>query len=556
MDPCNQVWGVRPLNCLTMAERNHSEPTGGKLTASPGFSRRTFLASTLGLVGAGALGGCSAGELAKHAATMCRPKPGAGAGSIDHVVMLMLENRSFDGCFGTYPGVNGYGDHPRDSLGVFAQTWPEAPSDQSPAGKLLPYHLDAATVAAQCAGSSAFPSHDWVTQHKSWNGGKMDSFVEVHCAPGNDGPGQGPLVMSYLDRTDLPFLWSLADNFTLCDNAFCSVIGPTMPNRLYWLSGTIDPDGTDGGPVIITPNTSQAGPSVGSAKWTSMPEVLESANVSWKVYQPPGASVGPLEDLNLAIGFNALLYFENLVSNTNSPLYQKAFLPAWPDDFETDVKSGNLPQVSWMIPSIVDSMHPSGTPSNAEYFVSQVLSILTSNPDVWAKTALFIFFDENGGFFDHVAPPVPPSGTPGEFLGAGLDLPESGGISGPIGLGFRVPLLVVSPYSAGGWINSDRFDHTSALQFLETRFGVKIGNISTWRRNTVGNLFSTLDLKSSSRALPNLPATSQSSQVVSAVCPNTSSPMSLLNPPPSLNIPVQLSMPNQIPGLARRRTTC
>ncbi len=512
------------------------------------------MASGIGLASVAALGACSSTDLAKHAASIC-PASGS-ADSIEHVVFLMLENRSFDSCFGLYPGVRGFNDHGRGNLGVFAQSWPSAPSGQIPAGKLLPYHLDSATVAAQCAGSAEYPSHDWITQHRSWDDGKMDAFVRVHCASSNDGPAQGPLVMSYLDRTDLPFLWSLADNFTICDNAYCSVIGPTMPNRLYWLSGTIDPDARAGGPVIVTPNTAQAASSVASAQWTCMPEVLEARNIPWKVYQPPGSSVGPLQDLNLAIGFNALLYFKNLLANVNSPLYQKAFLPSWPDDFESDVKSGNLPQVSWLIPPIVDSMHPSGTPDNAQWFLSQVISSLVSNPKVWSKTALFVFFDENGGFFDHVGPPTPPPGTQGEFLTANVQSAQAGGIAGPIGLGFRVPLLVVSPFSTGGWVNSDAFDHTSALRFVERRFGVHLDTISPWRRKTVGDLYSTLDLKSPSRTIPTLAATSQSSEVLSAVCPNNESPLSLLGPAPTLNIPLRLTMPDQLPGSPKRRSAC
>ena len=114
-----------------------------------------------------------------------------------------------------------------------------------------------------------------------------------------------------------------------------------------------------------------------------------------------------------------------------------------------------------------------------------MIGTLVSNPEVWAKTVLFIMYDENDGFFDHVPPPTPPPGTPGEFLTVD-PLPASAyGVAGPIGLGFRVPMLVVSPFSRGGYVCSDIFDHTSQLRFLETRFGVQAPNISAWRRKTV-----------------------------------------------------------------------
>ncbi len=118
------------------------------------------------------------------------------------------------------------------------------------------------------------------------------------------------------------------------------------------------------------------------------------------------------------------------------------------------------------------------------------MNALLAHPDVWRKTALFVTWDENGGFFDHVAPPTPPPGTKDEFLTVANLPAAAGGIRGPIGLGFRVPMLVVSPFSRGGLVCSDVFDHTSTLRFLETRFGVRVPNLSRWRRKTTGDLTS------------------------------------------------------------------
>jgi phospholipase C len=127
-----------------------------------------------------------------------------------------------------------------------------------------------------------------------------------------------------------------------------------------------------------------------------------------------------------------------------------------------------------------------------EWFTDQVLSTLVSNPEVWSKTVLFHMYDENDGFFDHVDPPVAPPGTPGEYLSVNPLPADAAGIAGPIGLGFRVPMLVLSPFSRGGHISSQTFDHTSQLRFIEERFGVKAPNLSAWRRSTVGDLTGTL----------------------------------------------------------------
>ena len=174
----------------------------------------------------------------------------------------------------------------------------------------------------------------------------------------------------------------------------------------------------------------------------------------------------------------------------------------------SDVRNGTLPQVSWIIPPLGYDEHPPAPSSLGEWFTNSVLETLTSNPEVWAKTVLFVMYDENDGFFDHVPPPVAPAGTPGEYLTASPLPSAAQGLDGPIGLGVRVPLLVVSPFSRGGHVNSDVADHTSQLLFLEERFGVKAPGISAWRRGTVGNLTGTLRMGSADPSVPGLPSTS------------------------------------------------
>jgi phospholipase C len=140
-----------------------------------------------------------------------------------------------------------------------------------------------------------------------------------------------------------------------------------------------------------------------------------------------------------------------------------------------DPADNHLPQVSWLLLGLEETEHPGfSAPGRGELGARHVIEALVARPEIWKRTALFITWDENGGFFDHVAPPTPPKGTKGEFLTVSSLPPEANGIRGPIGLGFRVPMLVVSPFSRGGLVCSDVFDHTSTLRFLETRFGVKV----------------------------------------------------------------------------------
>ena len=150
-----------------------------------------------------------------------------------------------------------------------------------PKQKLLPFHFD-----QQC---QIDPTHDWGPTHLAWDHGKMDAWVKVHTMSQYEGAG-GTTVMGYYDRSDLPFYYALADNFTLCDGYHCSVLGPTHPNRLMQMTGTLDPDGKAGGPITDT----NVNPALRwSCAWTTMPEVLEDAGVSWKVYSPSNVGTNP-----------------------------------------------------------------------------------------------------------------------------------------------------------------------------------------------------------------------------------------------------------------------
>jgi phospholipase C len=282
-----------------------------------------------------------------------------------------------------------------------------------------------------------------------------------------------------------------------------------------------------------------------------MPEELEAKGISWKVYNPPGSGYQPSNPLSIAISDNILLYFKRHVQDPSSPLYKKAFGPIFPRDFNRDVATDSLPQVSWIIPPIGYDEHPPSPPAAGMWFAHQLINTLVSNPKTWAKTVLFIMYDENDGFFDHVKPPVPPAGTPGEFLTVDPLPAPAYGVAGPVGLGFRVPLLVVSPFSRGGYVCSDTFDHTSQLRFLETRFGVKAPNISAWRRSVTGDLTSTLHVGTPDSSVPKLPVTSgRSDPKVKSECqPSQLIEFDVRNPVP-YPVPTVQSMPTQEPGTA------
>jgi phospholipase C len=504
------------------------------------FNRRTMLTAALATGGGAILAAADRGQgagaaMAQYAA---RTKPaGSDLGAIEHVVFLMQENRSFDHYYGTYPGVRGFDDHPKNKLGNFAQAWPGG-RDKT----LLPFHLDSASGIGECTDDL---DHSWPAEHSSWNKGTNGAFVSTHVQSDYQGPEHGVNTMGYYQRKDLPFYYALADAFTLCDNYHCSVMGPTHPNRLMALSGTIDPSGAAGGPVVITNGSPDA---VYSVHWDTMPEVLEDAGVSWKVYNPTGTLYTPATFQKYGILSDAILPYFSQYQNPASALYQKAFTPLYPNDFVSDIQAGTLPAVSWIIPPLGYDEHPSSPPALGEWFTSQVLSALVANPKVWSKTVLFHMYDENDGFFDHVVPPVAPKGTPGEYLTVSPLPDDADGTAGPIGMSFRVPMLVLSPFSRGGHVASEVFDHTSQLRFLEERFGVKAPNVSAWRRHTAGDLTSTLHPKRSDPTVPKLPSTSkdQMANVLAEGCTSTSvleaAPDSAM---PNYPVPAHQVMPAQ-----------
>jgi len=497
--------------------------------------RRTWLQ----FVSGGAMAAAFPASIRKALAIPACQRTGTIA-DVEHIVILMQENRSFDHFFGTMRGVRGYGDPHAVKLPSGEPVWKQP----NGSGHVLPFYPTAANLGLQFL--EDLP-HGWTDTHKAWNDGKYDQWV----------PAKGTTTMAYLDRHDIPFHYALADAFTVCDAYHCSFLGATDPNRYHMWTGWVGNDGKNGGPVL---DNSEAG-----YDWSTYPERLQKAGISWKIYQDVGQGLdaahywgwGPPYVGNY--GDNSLLYFHQYQNAPDgSPLALGARTGTNVgaggtlfDQFKQDVQSGKLPQVSWIVAPEAYSEHPNWPANYGAWYVSQMLDALTDCPDVWSKTAFFLMYDENDGFFDHVVPPTPPQSRAGGlstvdttnevFAGNATYAP------GPYGLGVRVPLIAISPWSKGGWVSSEVFDHTSLIQFIEKRFaaghpGLIESNITRWRRAVTGDLTSLFNFRNPNDAVVPLPSTA-------GYVP----PDNVTHPDYIPDVPTSQALPAQEPGVRPAR---
>lgn len=423
---------------------------------------------------------------------------------IEHIVILMQENRSFDHYFGTLWGVRGFGD-PRAVCLPGGNSVFEQPHGASP---LLPFRPPAPNLGLTFL--EDLP-HDWADTHAAWRWGKYDAWVTA----------KGTSTMAHLTRQDLPFHFALADAFTVCDAYYCSVMGATDPNRHHLFAGFTG-NGSKAGPVLD--NTAEG------YDFHTYPERLSAAGISWKVYQDAGEGLDEAHGWGWAkdpytgnYGGNSLLYFRRYqVAPRGSVLHDAARSATCVrrggslfDLLQRDVERGELPQVSWIVAPEAYSEHPNWPANYGAWYISRVLDVLTSNEAVWGRTALFLTYDENDGFFDHMVPPTPPASREDGLstIDTVNELFEGGArhVEGPIGLGMRVPMIVISPFSRGGFVNSEVFDHTSLIRFIEQRFADRPGlfetNITPWRRAVTGDLTSAFDFASPNDTEVVLPST-------------------------------------------------
>jgi phospholipase C len=479
---------------------------------------------------------------------------------VEHIVILMQENRPFDHHFGTLRGVRGFNDPRAVKINLpLASGTGTAPASVflQPAGAAntsAGFAVSPGSQGGPANGAGVVPpfrvnpnganpgltylpgtDHSWGATHECWNNGQYDSWAVTN----------GPMVMSYMKREDIPYHYALADAFTVGDNYFCSIMGPTNPNRIYLWSGCVGnlsnlgaggADGKGAGPATYN------GLSVNNAYWNfpTFPEVLQSAGVSWKIYQDlAGQTFAPDFGDGTGNSFagnftdNPVLYFNQyLNAPMNSPLFQNActgtsimnLIPsggasegawlAWAehlfDEFRKDVQGGTLPQVSWIVGPAGYTEHADWPIDYGAWYMSQIFDILVSKPEVFAKTVFIINYDEADGSFDHLVPPTPPQGAAfgASTVSIANEIVTTSTPNGPIGLGTRVPFLIVSPWSKGGYVDSEVFDHTSVIQFIEKRFGVHEPNISTWRRAVTGDLTSAFNFQDPNHAPAKLPDTS------------------------------------------------
>jgi phospholipase C len=521
----------------------YSQPSLEEINTMKHIDRRKLLQ----LMGSAAAASALPASITKALAIEAHHRTGTIA-DVQHIIILTQENQSFDHYFGTMRGVRGFADPRAVKLPNGKPVWlqPNKP-DYYGLGidELPPFRVNLPSLGMEFLPGTP---HDWNSSHAAWNSGNYDGWV----------PAKSPITMAYLKRDDIPYHFALADAFTVCDAYHCSTMAPTDPNRYHMWTGWVGNDGKGGGPVI---SNAEAG-----YDWKTFPERLQTAGVSWKIYQDIGTGLdvngwwGWTGDAYIGnYGDNSLLYFhqyqnalpgtplaDRAKTGTNISAHNRDPLHLF-DDFRADVESGNLPRVSWIAPPEAYSEHANWPSNFGAWYISQVLDILTANPEVWSKTVLFINYDENDGGFDHMVPPSPPqsreNGLSTVAITNEIFAGDANNVSGPYGFGARVPLIAISPWSKGGWVNSQVFDHTSMIRFIEKRFEQEHPdliepNITKWRRAVAGDLTSIFDFATPNDHKVKLPSTA--GYFPPDLLPHDSIPVTPGN--------IVLGVPNQEPG--------
>ena len=351
------------------------------------------------------IGGLGAAAALARVLPSCKSDNGGPVGITTYVYMMM-ENRSYDHYFGARTTGDGLpaGTVNLDSTGT-------------PVPSFIP------TVDQMC---DLDPPHGWDASHAQWNLGKNDGFVTQQQLDhaGDISP------MQYMTDQQLPVSWALADAYTVCDRWFASVMGPTWPNRFYWHTGS------SGGLMA------NSLPTTGNLCWPSVYNRLKDAGVDWAYYY---GTIPVLSALNDPGPYQ--LPDDYLQSRV------KTF-----SNFMTDALAGTLPPVVYIDPAFYgNDDHPPIHPINGQELISAVYTALAMSPQ-WNNIMFVLTYDEHGGFYDHVSPPM----TADDYAATGFNQ-----------MGFRVPAMVMGPYAKTGYVSSVQYDHTSALKHLQNTFGLE-----------------------------------------------------------------------------------
>lgn len=361
---------------------------------------------------------------ATRSVSRARAATTSGLSLIQHVVFIVKENRTFDNIFGTYPGANG------TTTGVIHT------------GQVISLgHTPDKTPRDMC--------HSWNCALNGTDGGKMDKFdLNGNCNVNGD-----YLCYTQLLQSDIPNYWTYAQNFVLGDNMFSSVHGDSYPNHLYTIAaesgdamdiptsstakGQWGCDAVAGTTVdILDPTTGKTSKAFPCFDFQTLADSLNTAGISWKYYAPGRNKSGYIWSTFRSINhiFNSSLWTTNVPSDTT---------------FVTDAAAGNLPAVSWLVTAGNNSEHPPSSTCAGENWTVTQLNAVMQGPN-WNSTAIFITWDDFGGFYDHAPPPSP-------------DV---------FGLGPRAPLLIISPYAIKGYISHTQYEFSSFLKFVEDRYGL------------------------------------------------------------------------------------
>jgi phospholipase C len=389
--------------------------------------------------------------------------------AIEHVVVLMLENHSYDnflGMLGREPG-----KRPRGDGFVLARDGLPAATNPYPDGRLQ----RAFRMPTTCQFDST-PSQEWSASHNQYDDGANDGFVRTPISPATS-QIVGPVAMGYWTEQDLPLTYALASQFPIGDRWFASCLAQTDPQRRYLIaatsSGMTDDIGTSPGNIV--PNATLGAPANGTIF-----QRMSNAGITWADYNasfPTGATMELYPDNDAAY------------SQTNAPPIAQFF---------SDAKAGTLPQFSLLDPDYgTQSQENAQNISVGEGFIGEVIAALRTSPS-WRKTLFILTYDEHGGYYDHVPPPValapdsiPPTVQPGESMYDGFAR-----------YGFRVPSIVIGPYAKRNHVSHIVYDHTSILAFLERKWNLQA---MTYRDANANDLTDFLDLPALSAGKPTFP---------------------------------------------------